>query len=191
MAKVYKEEELRELGMDEVQIAAILKAQGGEQAIGSSVQTINNVVPFTASTSSVSETLRPTALSDIEKYKSGTMVELPPFGEGQPFIARLSRPSMLRLVKTGQIPNSLLNQATALFAKGSNALNGGDKGSASVNDLFDVIEVVVESALLEPTLKDIRSVGMELSDDQLMAIFTYTQQGVKALEKFRTVGANT
>ena len=55
-----------------------------------------------------------------------------------------------------------------------------------MNELFEVIDVIVEAALLEPTIEDIHSVDMELTDDQLMAIFSYTQRGVKGLEQFRT-----
>ena len=39
---------------------------------------------------------------------------------------------------------------------------------------------------MEPTLQQIKSAGLELSDDQIMAIFSYTQVGVKALESFRS-----
>lgn len=131
-------------------------------------------------------TMVPTSINEIKSYKRGTIVELPPFAEGQPFIARMIRPSMLALVKTGKIPNSLLNQATSLFANGAGALNNNGKNATNVSDLFDVIDVIVDAALLEPTLSDIRSAGMELTDDQLMAIFSYTQRGVKALEQFRT-----
>ena len=79
-----------------------------------------------------------------------------------------------------------MNQATSLFANGASALNAQGKGATNMNELFEVIDVIVEAALLEPTIEDIHSVDMELTDDQLMAIFSYTQRGVKGLEQFRT-----
>lgn len=130
--------------------------------------------------------LVPTSVEELQSYNGGVIVELPPFAEGQPFVARLVRPSMLKLVKSGQIPNSLIQQATSLFAKGTGALDNG-RNSANVSEMFEIIDVIVDSALKEPTLDQIHAAGMELSDDQLMAIFSYTQRGVKALESFRTV----
>lgn len=203
MGKRYTEKQLREIGMDDAQIRAILhtyeeedkkeikagevESAGGIMGSTLPTQNHNNVVNI----SNAYNSMRPTPLSEIEKYKVGMVVELPPFAEGQPFVARLTRPSMLALVKTGKIPNSLLNQATSLFANGAGALNTGGKNATNVSELFDVIDVIVDAALMEPTLKEIRSVGMELSDDQLMAIFSYTQNGVKALEQFRTVRADS
>ena len=40
--------------------------------------------------------------------------------------------------------------------------------------------------MIEPTYDDVINAGLELSDDQMMAIFNYTQSGVKALENFRS-----
>lgn len=210
MGKVYTELELKEMGMDSAQIKAILSTQKAiiadgklqdklkEEALKSEALDADNIEKFSDRKNIIqkhehnvkvyteSKNLVPTSINEIAEYKKGTIVELPPFGDGQPFIARMSRPSMLSLVKKGKIPNTLINKATSLFAKGVNALGGSGKESIDVNELFDVIEAIADSALIEPTLSDIRSVGMELTDDQLMAIFAYTQKGVKALEQFRT-----
>lgn len=194
---VYSEKELRGLGMDENQIRAILSVQNTQQnnviEEGPNEESlpvsVGNVVQFhqhDVKLQTDKEPLVPTSLEEITSYKNGTVVKLPAFADGQPFIARMARPSMLALVKAGKIPNSLLNQATSLFANGAGALNGGGKSSTNVSELFDVIDVIVDAALLQPTLEEIRSTGMELTDDQLMAIFSYTQRGIKALEQFRT-----
>lgn len=203
MSKVrYTEQRLRELGMDDAQVEAILDTYRREDAKAEGVSegedspAGSNVVPIHQVQVEVKQTpapgsLKPTSLADIEKYKDGVVVTLPPFAEGQPFVARLTRPSMLAMVKSGKIPNSLLNQATSLFANGTGALNDRGVGKTDVNQLFDVIDTIIDAALKEPTLAQIRSVGMDLSDDQLMAIFSYTQSGVKALEQFRTLGTNS
>lgn len=203
MSKVrYTEQQLRELGMDDAQVEAILDTYKREDAKAEGISegedspAGNNVVPIHQVQVEVKQTptpgsLNPTSLADIEKYKDGVVVPLPPFAEGQPFVARLTRPSMLAMVKSGKIPNSLLNQATSLFANGTGALNDRGVGKTDVKQLFDVIDTIVDAALKEPTLAQIRSIGMDLSDDQLMAIFSYTQSGVKALEQFRTLGTNS
>lgn len=126
--------------------------------------------------------LKPTSIEQLRNYAQGTLVELPPFAEGQPFIARMRRPSLLVLIKSGKIPNALVSQASSLFVNGSSAVDS----DTDMKDLMDIIEVIAESALIEPSLNDIKSAGMELSDDQLTAIFSYTQSGVRALQQFRT-----
>ena len=47
------------------------------------------------------------------------------------------------------------------------------------------MDIIATAALIQPSMEEIKSVGLELSDDQMMAIFNYTQAGVKALESFR------
>lgn len=188
MSKVYSEKELRDIGMDEGQIVAIMSTQQADVGIPTSNATqLVQIHKHDVEVHTDNSSLVPTSLKQIASYKDGTIVELPPFADGQPFVARVKRPSMLSLMKSGKIPNSLLSQATSLFANGAQALNGTGKNATSASELFDVVDVVVDAALLEPTLSEIRSVGMELSDDQLMAIFSYTQKGAKALEQFRTV----
>jgi hypothetical protein len=122
-----------------------------------------------------------TSVADLQSYASGAIVELPPFAEGQPFVARLRRPSMLALMKNGKIPNSLINKAQQLFDGDSKSL----EGSSAMQEIMDVLEIMAEATFLEPTYKQIKEAGIELTDDQLMFIFNYSQQGVKAIEPFR------
>ena len=129
------------------------------------------------------EVLRVTTISDLQSYAAGTTVRFPDFAEGQPFVARVRRPSMLILAKQGKIPNSLLNTAGDLFSKGGSGLDSDNKDM--LKDMYDICHVVCESALIQPTLAEIEGSGIELSDDQIQAIFNYTQTGVKALNSFR------
>lgn len=128
------------------------------------------------------EELSITSLSDLETYKQGTVVRLPDFAEGQPFIARVRRPSMLVLAKSGKIPNSLLKTASELFSGGTRNKQTDEN---TLKEIYEVCHIVCESTLIEPSLKDIEDIGVELSDDQLMAIFNYSQIGVRALNSFR------
>ena len=122
-----------------------------------------------------------TSLHDLQVYSKGVVVRFPDFAEGQPFIARVKRPSMLVLAKEGKIPNALLNTANDLFANG----NVNTNNENMMSEMYDVMETVCSACLVEPSMKDIKNAGLTLSDDQMMAIFNYTQTGVKALEPFR------
>lgn len=123
-----------------------------------------------------------TSIYDLQRYAKGQIVRLPDFAEGQPFVARMRRPSLLIMAKSGKIPNRLLSTATNLF-------NGGNDKNANtdslLSDTYDVCEAIAEAALVEPTLSDIKNSGIELSDNQLIAIFNYAQRGVEALDNFR------
>ena len=124
-----------------------------------------------------------TSATDLQKYAAGVVVRLPDFAEGQPFVARIRRPSMLVLAKTGRIPNTLLTAAGELFAKGGGGLDADNEKMLS--DMYDIMSIICESALIQPSMKEIKEIGLELSDEQMMAIFNYSQTGVKALETFR------
>lgn len=129
------------------------------------------------------EVMNITTVADLQRYSQGTVVRFPDFAEGQPFVARVRRPSMLVLAKQGKIPNALMNTASELFAKGGGGLDTDDKNMMS--NFYDTCKIICEATLMQPTMAEIESAGMTLSDDQIMAIFNYTQTGVKALQSFR------
>ena len=124
-----------------------------------------------------------TSISDLQSYAAGTVVRFPDFTEGQPFVARVRRPSMLVLAKSGKIPNSLLTTAGELFSKGGSAMDSDN--DKMLSDMYDIMHIICEATLVQPTLAEIEGAGIQLSDDQMMAIFNYSQAGVKALESFR------
>lgn len=126
--------------------------------------------------------LKVTSIDDLVKASSGTIIELPPFAEGQPFVARLKRPSMLALVRAGKIPNSLIGTANELFAKGS----FDTESEKSLSNLFGVLDTICEACFVEPRYQELKDAGVELTDDQLMFIFNYTQNGISALRNFRS-----
>lgn len=123
-----------------------------------------------------------TSIDDLVKASQGTLVELPPFIEGVPFVARLKRPSMLALVRAGKIPNALIGTANTLFADGK--VNTRDDNA--LDNLFGVLDAICDACFVEPTYKQLQDAGITLSDDQLMFVFNYTQRGVNALNSFRS-----
>ena len=125
-----------------------------------------------------------TTLTDLKKYAKGALVELPPFSEDQPFIARIKRPSLSSMVKSGKIPNSLLVKTNELFSNSEDLFDVDNKSMLS--EMYDIMELIVKETLIEPSYEEIKEAGVELTDDQIMFLFNYGQQGVKALESFRT-----
>ncbi|MBO7695445.1 MAG: hypothetical protein J6T10_22700 [Methanobrevibacter sp.] len=130
--------------------------------------------------------LKVTSIDELREISNGELVELPGFTSGTTFVARLKRPSMLGLVKTKRIPNSLLNEANKLFSGGvSKVTNTGIDNDKTMEQLMNILEIICEESFIEPTYKDLKENNIELTDEQLMAIFSYTQRGLKSLENFR------
>lgn len=129
------------------------------------------------------EVMNITSIMDLQSYANGTVVRFPDFGDGQPFVARVRRPSMLVLAKQGKIPNGLLTAAGELFSKGGAGMDADNQNM--LGDMYGIMDVIATAALVEPSMEQIKSCGLELSDDQMMAIFNYTQSGIKALDSFR------
>lgn len=181
----YTREQLVEMGMDEAQIGAILATYAKEDngKVVAMQQKPVVIGPGEAVPVNCDEAMKVTSVTDLQSYANGTVVRLPDFGDGQPFVARMRRPSMLVLAKSGKIPNTLLNAASELFAKGGSGLDTDNDNM--LGDMYDICHIICESALIAPTMEEIEGAGMNLSDDQLMAIFNYTQTGVKALQSFR------
>lgn len=123
-----------------------------------------------------------TSIAQLSEYAKGQVVRLPDFAPDQPFVARLKRPSMLVLAKSGKIPNSLLETASSLFDGKSNMTNNSNN---TMGDMYRVLEIIAEASLVSPTMAEIKSAGIELTDEQLIAIFNYSQQGVEGLKSFR------
>lgn len=177
MSTKYTKGQLEAMGLDEAQINAVLATQADES---------EKVVPekvISIATAQANANMSVTSIGDLQQYASGTVVRLPDFGAGQPFVAKLRRPSMLVLAKQGKIPNGLLTAAGELFTKGGNGMDADNTNMLS--DMYDIMHIICESALVQPTLQEIENSGLSLSDEQMTAIFNYTQTGIKALESFR------
>ena len=127
--------------------------------------------------------MKVTSIDQLKLMSGGEIVKHPPFIQGQDFYAKLRRPSMLKLVKSGQIPNSLLRTANMLFSGGVD--KELDRDDEFMKDMFDLIDVLADAVFVEPSWKELNNAGIELTDEQYMFIFNYTQEGVKALEPFR------
>lgn len=170
----YTRTELEALGMDTKQIEAVLAKQVAEEY---------GAEPVSAIPVDHNEASNITSFTDLQGYAKGTVVRFPDFAAGQPFVARVRRPSLLVLAKQGKIPNALLTTAGELFTKGSGGMDADNIGM--LGDMYEVCEIIAQAALISPTYEEITKAGVQLSDDQLMAIFSYTQTGVKALDSFR------
>ena len=129
------------------------------------------------------EQLAITSIEELKQYAQGEVVVLPSFAPTQPFVARLKRPSLLAMAKNGKIPNELLVKTNELFINDGTAANASDDNM--LKEIFSVIDTIAGEVFVQPTYKEIKKAGIQLTDEQMLFIFNYTQTGVKNLENFR------
>lgn len=130
-----------------------------------------------------------TKIADILKWSNGEIVEIPGWKSDEPVYFRLSRPSMLALAKAGRIPNSLLARASELFSRGSGTFDSND--TEMLSESYDVLRAIADASMLEPKLSELDANGVSLTDEQLIAIFNYSQNGVNKLSQFRAQQGDT
>ena len=111
-----------------------------------------------------------TTAGDLDNLKKGEVIELSPFSEGTPFVARLKRPSLLTMCKVGVIPNPLVAVAQKIFE--------GEKHGDIVK-YGEVLNLVAKAALVEPKYGDVKDL---LTDEQLTDIYNYTQRGLLGMK---------
>ena len=120
-----------------------------------------------------------TSIEKLKKIAQGQEVELQGWDE-EPFVCVLKRPSLLGLVENGDIPNPLLHAAYILF-NGSN----DPKDQVNLKEANDLYRIIAKAAMVSPTYEQLEEIGLELTDMQLLEIFSFTQIGVQGLISFR------
>ncbi len=115
-----------------------------------------------------------TSLNDIKKI-ANPEIEISGWNKDK-FTCKLRRISMLDLLSKGKIPNSLLGAAQELF-EGKKKANKDD----NIKEIAQIIDIFVQASLVEPSLKELESVGVSLTDTQKIDIFNYCTQGVQNL----------
>ena len=119
----------------------------------------------------------------LETIKTSQVVTLPGWC-GHTVEFELKRPSILALAASGAIANPLMKTARKLFYSGVSP-DGGDLAEEG-----RVLLEIARAALVKPSFDELEEAGIELTDEQLVAIFQFTQLGVKALDRFRQLPAD-
>lgn len=121
--------------------------------------------------------LKVTPLDIIREKAKGIIVELPGWDD-ESFIARLKRPSLEGLIKSGSIPNELLDTVWTIWEGKATKTPNLDKDM-----FFKAMNAVLAEVFAEPSFEDIKDY---LTDEQKIAAFNWTQGGMKALLPFRS-----
>lgn len=123
--------------------------------------------------------MKVTSLEEI-KNQNTEIIELSPFAGEQPVNVRVRKLSILGLCSKGVIPNPLLGAARQLFYKDRVA-------EIDLKQYGDVIDIICNNTLVEPSVDQLNSIGVSLTDEQKFELYSYSQGGVEALKRFRAI----
>ena len=132
--------------------------------------------------------------------RSGVVVEIRGFREGETIEVKLKNVSVLGLVKGGRLPNGLLKSVAKIFGDAGSEdkiddirLNGGDSKyimevlnsgdfENKINQISDFTEVICREAMLEPRYDEVKEY---MSQEQMEDITNWVFSGGKNLPTFR------
>jgi len=124
-------------------------------------------------------------ITSAEKFKQSAVqeVEIPGNEPGEVFTVKLKKVSILAIAGKGRIPNSLMSVVNKLFGMGGKATNDEvtEASMQHITQMAELLHIIARESMVEPTYDE---VGEYLTDDQLEAVFSFTQDGVKKLESF-------
>ena len=125
------------------------------------------------------------------KNKAVSIISIPGFDEDETFEIRVRKLSVVGLISSGKIPNSLMKVVKDAF-EGIKSTTEKDNADSSIMDkageIGKLLDIVCAEAMLEPTFADVKEF---MNDAQKLAVFQFTQGGVKQAEMFHTVPGNS
>lgn len=132
--------------------------------------------------------LKITNVNEIKEYFEGEIVELAPFENGKPFVARVRVPSLVEIYRLGKIPNTLIVEVKKYF----DTLEKDENNNVTINfadkrarNLMNLALKMADVVLIEPSMKELREAKIRLSDMQLLSIYNYVDKKVSEMIPFR------
>ena len=113
------------------------------------------------------------------RKKATRIIEIDGFEPSEKIAVRIKPASLLNLLMSGKLPNNLLGTVNDLFER-----TGKDKpmelfeqDENKIKDIMEIIDLVCEQSLVEPTFEEIKDV---ITDTQKMQIMAEAQGNVNA-----------
>ena len=125
------------------------------------------------------------------RNKAVSIIPIPGFDKHETFDIKVKKLSIVGLMSSGKIPNSLMQVVKDAFAGIKSNANPEDAESSIMDkagDIGKLLDIVCEEAMLEPRFEDIKDV---MNDEQKLAVFQFTQGGVEEVKSFPTVQGDT
>lgn len=113
------------------------------------------------------------------RKKATRIIEIDGFEPGEKIAVRIKPASLLNLMMSGKLPNNLLGTVNELFEQKDNtqAMQLFEQDENKIKDIMEIIDLVCEQSLVEPTFEEIKDV---ITDVQKMQIMGEAQGNVTA-----------
>ena len=132
------------------------------------------------------------AIISAEQFrnKAVSIIPIPGFDAGETFEIKVKKLSIVGLMSSGKIPNSLMQVVKDAFAGIKSASAEADESAImdKAGDIGKLLDIVCAEAMLEPRFEDIKDV---MNDAQKLAVFQFTQGGVEEAKPFPTIEGDT
>ena len=132
------------------------------------------------------------AIISAEQFrnKAVSTILIPGFDAGETFEIKVKKLSIVGLMSSGKIPNSLMQVVKDAFAGIKSAGAEADESAImdKAGDIGKLLDIVCAEAMLEPRFEDIEDV---MNDAQKLAVFQFTQGGVEEAKPFPAIEGDT
>lgn len=133
------------------------------------------------------------AIISVEQFRNAavSIIQIPGFDAGETFEIKVKKLSIVGLMSSGKIPNSLMTVVKDAFAGIKSSDGNEDDIESSIMDkageIGKLLDIVCEQAMMEPKFNDIRDV---MNDAQKLAVFQFIQGGVEEVKPFPAIQGN-
>lgn len=125
-------------------------------------------------------------LKQIAQKVNGEVIEIPGFDDMSVLNVKVKRVSLTDLVQCDVLPNILLLEVQKILDKKQKGHEmKGKEYERAVKNLEQFTEIVYKQALIEPSVDDFKSVGLELNKVQKSMVAEYAIGDTSRLERFR------
>ena len=132
------------------------------------------------------------AIISAEQFrnKAVSIIPIPGFDAGETFEIKVKKLSIVGLMSSGKIPNSLMQVVKDAVAGIKSAGAEADESAImdKAGDIGKLLDIVCAEAMLEPRFEDIKDV---MNDAQKLAVFQFTQGGVEGAKSFPAIEGDT
>ena len=125
------------------------------------------------------------------RNKAVSIISIPGFDKDERFEIKVKKLSLVGLMSSGKIPNSLMSVVKDAFAGIESGASEADNDAAMMDkagDIGKLLDIVCREAMIEPAFDDIKDV---MNDAQKLEIFSFTQGGVEQAKTFPTIEGDT
>ena len=113
------------------------------------------------------------------RKKATRIIEIDGFEPGEKIAVRIKPASLLNLMMGGKLPNNLLGTVNDLFEQTNKgqSMQIFEQDDNRIKDIMEIIDLVCEQSLVEPTYEEIKEV---ITDTKKMQIKAEAQGNVNA-----------